>query len=146
MTVFIEYFEKGCEKHQTLNASGKLRSMGATGKSDEALLGSKEKLDRALDAEKGVPGIAYCSGVLLSNKFSSYDGIRIKGANTYCASGDDHVSIVVNRRPGKNGCEYLIRNTYGVSCNSYSWPCKNGQVWIPEKELLKNLKGVLWVE
>jgi hypothetical protein len=142
MTFFKKYFEKGCDKRR-LKASGRLRILEPTDKSEKMLQSLKQNLDRALEAGKGVPGISYCSGVLHNQ---GYEGMKIKGLEPRCPAGDAHVSIVVNRRQGKSGCEYLVRNSYGVSCNAYPWPCSKGQVWVPEKELLKNLTGVQWIE
>lgn len=66
-----------------------------------------------------------------------------------------HASVIVGRRPVKvkhsDGremtiCQYLIRNSYGTSCNQYSHPtpfipndrCVNGQIWVDERTLLTN--------
>jgi hypothetical protein len=142
MTFFKKYFEKGCEKRR-LKAPGRLRVIEPQNHSQQTYNELKDSLDQALDAKKGVPGISYCSGVLHKQ---DYEGMKMRGLDPRCPAGDANVSIVVNRRQGKNGCEYLVRNSYGVSCNAYPWPCSKGQIWVPEKDLLRNLTSVLWIE
>jgi hypothetical protein len=143
---FQKYFEKGCEKHRRLSTSGKLQSWGVSSlvNQKDNMQNLKNRLDKALVSGKSAPGISYCSNILSNARAND---LRLGKDGIDCQREDAHVSIVVDRRPGKNGqCEYLIRNTWGTSCNSYPWPCQMGQIWIPENELLINTMSVLWVE
>jgi hypothetical protein len=61
-----------------------------------------------------------------------------------------HTSSIVGRKfnPVRNQCEYLIRNTYGKDCSVYDprVECEEGNVWIPEKDLFRNLLRLTWLE
>lgn len=60
-----------------------------------------------------------------------------------------HSSTIIAREPRADGqCYYQIRNTWGEGCQGYreSSDCKNGTFWVPQKELLQNLKGVQWFQ
>ena len=59
-----------------------------------------------------------------------------------------HASIVTGRRPGPRGCQYLIHNSHGISCNQYDkkWECEDGKIWVDEVNLLKNTTGLTFVE
>ncbi|MBC75599.1 MAG: hypothetical protein CME64_06250 [Halobacteriovoraceae bacterium] len=59
-----------------------------------------------------------------------------------------HASIVVGRRPSKDGktCQFLVRNSKGDSCNSYDWECENGQVWVDQEALGRNIYYTTWLE
>ena len=132
----------------------------------------KAAMDRALDLDNPVPPIVrYCNNFLFDSKAKS--GIAPETGNMKnCTYTDNkgkelrgnHTSIVAGRRPSKNGrsCEYLIRNSYGTSCNQYDkkWECDRtkggqpcpagevcgGQTWVDEETFLNNTQDVLYVE
>lgn len=146
MNFFQKYYEKGCQKLGRLSKQANLKSwtIADVDKVNENIQDLKKRLNSSLETGKGAPGIVYCSNIL-KNPGSS--GPIEKNYVKDCSLGDAHASIVVDRRPGKNGaCEYLVRNTWGTSCNGYVWECHKGQIWLPENELLKNTISVLWVE
>lgn len=122
----------------------------------------KNLIDSALDNPRPMPaGIRYCAFVLTKDSFSSVNG-QSGHINNCTSDGQSgaHASIIVGRRPSKsgNGCQYLIRNTYGTSCNSYlsKWECDKtkggnqcppgtqcgGQIWVDETDLLKNTQDI----
>ena len=82
-------------------------------------------IDNILDSSEPA-GIGYCYNVLTEPP--GYKGIyvrpRILGMvlnNNNCGA---HYSIVVGKRPtAKNGCEYLIRNSYGTGFWTDQWSC-----------------------
>ena len=61
-----------------------------------------------------------------------------------------HVSSVVGSRPTKNGCEFLIRNSWGSSCNGYprdvTKNCIDGNIWVPESVLAERIAETTVVE
>ena len=59
-----------------------------------------------------------------------------------------HASTIVGRRFINGQCQYLIRNSYGNSCNDIDpiYTCQNGHIWIPEAYLLKNLQQITYFE
>lgn len=118
-------------------------------------------INERLNQKNPLPiGINYCKKVL---KDRDANGITDSGilSNQNCPD-DAHASVIVGRRllKYKDGnkintiCQYLVRNSYGSSCNSYdkyeadgipSKPggekpkiCENGQIWVDENALLKN--------
>ena len=67
-----------------------------------------------------------------SNVLSSSDLAKAK-------KGSLHTSLLMGRRwTSKNSkCEFLLRNSYGSSCDRYSssYTCEKGYVWIPQENL-----------
>lgn len=64
-----------------------------------------------------------------------------------------HMSVVVGRRYNKKtlSCDYLIRNSYGESCSTYTNPrlkdqCESGNIWVDEVTLKSNLYGVTYLK
>ena len=62
----------------------------------------------------------------------------------------DHASLVVGRRfnSNKSRCEYLIRNSWGNSCDSYNidYECESGMVWVPRHVLTNQINlDVIWL-
>lgn len=126
----------------------------------------KNLINSALDSPKPMPvGLRYCSYVLSKDRISSLDGQTGYVSNcTDKGINGTHASIIIGRRPSKsgNGCQYLVRNSYGVSCNEYSsrWECDKtkggkpcpagtqcgGQVWVDEEDLLNNTQEVFTAE
>lgn len=90
-------------------------------------------------------GINYCENVLWDKNTQGIDSYGEFNWNT-CRS--HHISAVIGQRPtAGGGCEFLVRNSYGQSCNAYpDWKCENGQIWVDSKTLVKNMNGVSWLE
>lgn len=87
-------------------------------------------------------GITYCPNVLRDPKQTAID------SRGRFACDNPHLSAVVGGRTGPSGeCEYLIRNSYGSSCDGYTAnSCERGQVWVSESALQKNTGAVFWLE
>jgi hypothetical protein len=146
MGFFKKFFEKGCDSVGRLKASGNVRSWAVSSLADPERNRRelRTRIDRALESPRGIPGIAYCPGVLHARVAND---LKASKNGIDCVFGESHASVVVGRRPGRTGaCEYLVRNTYGLSCNGYPWDCVDGQIWIPESELFKNTLSAVWIE
>jgi hypothetical protein len=73
--------------------------------------------------------------------------------NTVLAEPDeedgDHAVSVAGRRHVMGACEYLIRDSSGVTCREYESQmrkrCKNRQVWLTETELKRSIYGVTYL-
>jgi hypothetical protein len=108
-------------------------------------------IDKLFDAKHPLPvSIDYCSGVFTFGP--TLEGRRILHEQTLGLPGSDlcgpHASIVIGRREVKssNGtltCEYLIRNSWGPTCegyrSEYNGKCENGQVWVTKEALQRNI-------
>jgi hypothetical protein len=94
-------------------------------------------LDQQL-SKGNIVGIDYASSVLHNYK------VEQEHAN--------HASSIVGRRfnAQSNSCEYLIRNSNGIDCSSYSaeYECHSGHIWIGEDYLKFNraIKKVTYVQ
>ncbi|MEA9358517.1 hypothetical protein SHI21_19935 [Bacteriovorax sp. PP10] len=96
-----------------------------------------ETMDKQLE-NGNIVGIHYNAGVFADyrDKFSSMN----------------HASTIVGRRfnPKTNSCDYLIRNSYGKSCQKMNedYECVNGHIWIAEDYLKysNTLKSIIYVE
>lgn len=94
-----------------------------------------------LDAElkKGYPiGISYCSGILTNSKFQSAS----KPIQNSDACGRHASLIVGTARDSKGRCTYVVRNSWGKSCNygyDKSYDCKDGHIYIPKETLIKQV-------
>jgi hypothetical protein len=98
--------------------------------------GDTLKMASLLDEQK-VFAIDYFSGVLENTK-------KIKRT-----IGSLHTSLIVGKRwnQEKNSCEFLVRNSYGLSCDGYdpSLSCDKGSIWMPEKTLKKAYLIMTWL-
>ena len=107
---------------------------------------SKKLVDTALEGSPATPpGIGYASKVLKdpSVKCMEKDG---KTADSECGL---HGSIIIGRKrnPKSKKCEYLVRNSWGTSCNSYpDLECESGNIWVPETNLFRNSSDVYRLE
>lgn len=109
----------------------KLSCQTQTG-SPETMVGD---LDHELSAKSPV-GISYCS-VILTNKSAS--GMEYGKPKSNCAL---HASVVVGRKSDSSGrCHYLIRNSWGSNAK-YDWPTSEGDIWVSEYILKRNLLKV----
>ena len=61
-----------------------------------------------------------------------------------------HASTLVGRRYNEatKSCEYLVRNSWGRSCQFYdeSYACEEGHIWIPKEGLSRRLSGINYLE
>ena len=97
--------------------------------------------DKAL--ESGMPSFL----VYHSNVIKHGPGLN---PSHYAYQNDRHASLIIGRKYNQetNSCEYLIRNSYGSSCNNYhpTLRCKNGQFWLSEETLEKAFVKTLRLE
>jgi hypothetical protein len=85
-------------------------------------------------------GIYLCQDVI-TDRFSK--GIDSSGEPTD-ECGTLHTMVMVGRRKNATGgCDILLRNSWGASCNGYDWPCERGQIWVDEDRLLDNMYGLV---
>tara|TARA_R110002072_G_scaffold534_7_gene4217 strand:+ start:112252 stop:113613 length:1362 start_codon:yes stop_codon:yes gene_type:complete len=63
-------------------------------------------------------------------------------------NGKHASSIVARKFNYKTGsCEYLVRNSWGSSCNySDSYECEEGNIWLPEDKLKRSIRGVTFID
>jgi hypothetical protein len=115
----------------------------------------KEELHRALDREAPA-GIGFCVAPLRDTaKESDSSGViihspigRIQNPKKTCGS---HAAVVIGRRPTlkKEGCEFLVRNSWGKNCNykdSIECEYEKGSFWISENELAGLIRSVYVIE
>lgn len=121
----------------------------------------RDLINKRLDMTNPQPvGIKYCRDVLADK---SIIGVSPKGnLNTDTCKGEVHASVIVGRRLLKYKvgsktetiCQYLVRDSYGSSCNAYpddesaepKEVCENGQVWVDEDALMNNTNQVYHFE
>lgn len=96
-----------------------------------------DKIDQQL-TRKNILGLAYYASFMTTPDGAIY-------------SDSKHMSVLVGRKWNQESrqCEYLIRNSWGESCNSYTNPilkgkCEKGNVWMPEDALKKIMFGITY--
>ncbi|MCY4523374.1 MAG: hypothetical protein OXB84_01415, partial [Halobacteriovoraceae bacterium] len=119
-TVFIELINKACgnKKNQKF-----LEDFSIEYNAEPTV----EDIHRLLE-NKELPAISFDASLIVDN-----------------ISRGAHVVTVVGRRYNKEEkrCEFLLRNSWGEYCYpQYNYPCEGGNLWIPERELVRNIKGV----
>jgi hypothetical protein len=95
------------------------------------------KVNELLDGPQPIPvAISFNPGVFHQNEESSIG---------------NHNAVIIGRRSTEDGCEFLVRDSYGPSCLGsdgkarYSFPCTRGSVWIPAGRLMKATYGLTWI-
>lgn len=62
----------------------------------------------------------------------------------------NHASIVVARKynPDSGFCEYLVRNSWGPSCDGYTpiYKCEQGNIWVPKEALMNSMNEIDYIE
>lgn len=132
-----ELQQKSCGKRESASNIEVINENGVFGD-----LSDQKKLSEMIDAQldkNNIAGIGYDARPLISQQFER------EGSEQFM-----HGSIVVGRRFNKksNSCEYLIRNSWGKSCETYRSPldCEEGNVWIPKEDLMKGLINVTYIK
>ena len=101
---------------------------------------SSPEIDRVLDSNSPVL-LGYHSTVI--NK-----GGDLRSQD-FAGRLDGHASLIIGRRfnEATNKCEYLVRNSKGISCAGYdsSLDCSNGQFWLAEETMETAFIGALWI-
>lgn len=94
-----------------------------------------DRFRRAIDTALGQGRIA---GISYRNFLQGTDGLHGR-----------HASSIVGRKMINGECQYMIRNSWGLSCEPYHEPyksrCRAGHVWVTEKELMANVFAVDYI-
>lgn len=96
-----------------------------------------QSIDQQLDRHN-IVAMDYFSGVLHDkDNFKSHRGSL-------------HTSSLIGRRWNNENhqCEYLVRNSYGSSCEGYDpdYQCEQGNIWIPQNNLQQSLLMVSFIQ
>ena len=135
---------KSCNKH-FLSDSKKLKAIFDLTVKERAMA-IFDKID-AQFGKDNIASIRYDSRVLRDKNFGAGKG--------FVSDLDDdsfrlHASPLVGRRYNEatKSCEYLVRNSWGRSCQPYdeSYDCEEGHIWIPKETLSRRLVGVDYLE
>jgi hypothetical protein len=111
----------------------------------------KKVIDEQLGSFSPMPTeVIYCFDFMMANQSSEIgiDQTSGKHTNALCNKEGLHASIISGRRPGPRGCQYLIHNSHGTSCNAYDskWDCESGKIWVDEESLFKNTMGLTYID
>ena len=105
-------------------------------------LAFRQHIDEVLTEPKPMPiGIAYCADVLFKRDATGVDPVDGKHSITICTDSGGHVSSIVGRRARGSQCQYLVRNSWGRSCNKgydTANPCEEGKIWVDSADLIRN--------
>lgn len=128
-TVFADCFKPGARSPVEVP---EFRDLGKGYASNEKILGA---IDDALENQEPA-GIGYCAKVFSEAGMKTtrlgalwrqvLPRVGRLAARQNCSP---HYSLTVGRRPGANGCEYLVRNTYG----DFFWNSNPNTVCLCEK-------------
>lgn len=127
---------------KNLKKKPQIKAYQATEYADAA---SRKKAFLAMMDEVKTPrslpkGIYLCQEVI-TNRLNK--GIAASGEPTDTC-GTLHTMVVAGRRKNATGgCDILLRNSWGASCNGYDWPCERGQIWVDEDSLLENMYALV---
>ena len=130
--------EQACltQGRQKVSFSSCVQSRGHFPKTPQA---TQELIETYLSSNRAQPfGISYCSNVLTAG--AKYIGIKPDGDEK--CDCDAHASVIIGKRTNRKTqkCQFLIQNSWGTDCDSYSndWQCKEGKIWIDADALSRN--------
>jgi hypothetical protein len=154
---FIDaYLNTACQVRNPVSDIPEAKQV-TTGDDDKILT----TLNKAFDSANPQPvAITYCASMLIEKRPYSarekvFDDLTKKNL-LGCKQTDlwhngqvihqEHTSVLLGRRknPKTGECEFLLRNTWGFGCDSYSmleskWDCENtSDLWISQSELVHN--------
>lgn len=119
--------------------------------------GQGRSLFAQLDAQlsRGNPvGISYAPHFFYSAKRIEIEKEQMKkegkDPEKWRERNSSHASTIVGRRfnPEKNRCEYLVRNSWGKSCDQYNpsvVDCTEGNLWVGEADMDANMSGITYI-
>jgi hypothetical protein len=127
--------------------SGRMKEMSQIYCEDISLnndLGIISEIDQQL--ERGSPaGISYCSSILKNKSYLGRISFQQDSKKSFWKTQTEcgkHASVVIGRKTDHSGkCHYLIRNSWGKNAK-YAWETSDGDVWVEEKALRKNITDV----
>lgn len=113
----------------------------------DAFYRTSETIQGHLNKKNPQPvGINFCQNILTKGtkaKLVTWDTYEskpkaIKGCQ-------HHAAIIIGSRKTSHGCQFLIRNSWGTSCNNYSkrWTCEKGSIWVDDDVVGKNTYGIV---
>lgn len=85
-------------------------------------------------------------------EFAYHMNILEESDHEYLKKEEDylHSSLIIERRYNekKNECEYLVRNSWGRSCNNINsqFECSEGSIWIPKSILYSGILDVTYLK
>jgi hypothetical protein len=107
-----------------------------------------EAIDNVLDAPLAMPvGLRFCLDFLTTGRADEVDVDPATGK--YEDSCDNrHAAVVIGRRAGPRGCQYLVMNSWGEGCGLYDrrWDCEAGKVWVDARSLLQNTASLFFLD
>jgi len=152
--VYDEMVQKACQgKRHKLSRKIKVGNIDVDSPETEKLKPQAQKImDEYLS--KGKP-VGYSS-------YFFFDGKSMEKGE-FLNTGDSHATTVIGRKwnEEKGACEYLVRNSYGQDCSTYDWTdpvdptrvlnkspykCEDGNLWIPENQLMSAMTGITWIK
>ena len=150
MKAFVKKF---CENHK-LDMPEKLTCLTHTDYevvgqdvfNNDIVMGPVERIHDLFNKpkDKVLPvGIEYCSA-FLEYGGSNADGLFDMINKNKCKP---HASLIMGRRSRNGKCEFLLRNSWGKNC-AYDdkFDCEEGNIWIEDKVLKKNLMNLVHLE
>ena len=153
--------QKTCEKHsKKINIPDyevMLPSVIIGDNLEEGEKAIKQDIHKRLNSKNPQPiGMGFCSSSLTQSNYVGVLSRNITKAalsfgllEKYPKIKDDcnlHGSIIIGRKEIAGKCHFLVRNTWGTTCFSYKWPCENGNVWVDEDVLSKNIFYTLGIK
>jgi hypothetical protein len=107
----------------------------------------KTTIDGLLGKPNSQPvGIAFCRNVYMD---AGYEGVADDGKSFMCRP---HASVIIGERKTLNGCEYLVRDSYGDDCTNsrtqklVDAECDHkGNIWVGSEALLKSIRELTWI-
>ena len=85
---------------------------------DDRVSQIQKTMNKELNGSNPQPiGINYCENILWDK---SVQGINSSGEFDWSVCKHHHISVVIGQQPTTDGrCEFLVRNSFGQSCNAY---------------------------
>lgn len=137
---FNEYLHRNCQKERIrFKAQCENKYPGSKQETIELLHSHFDQKDPVLPL-----GVSFCQR-FLTRHGSNFKGFtRQNGTRTYDEECGKHAALLIGRRWNSKtkSCQFLIRNSYGVSCERYLDEFKNdcdmGNIWVNEDTLSNN--------
>lgn len=133
----------------------KLRSRNCSSRVDISALKIRKEMDYLRENGVGLKKPAKDLFSLIDKQLSNKNIVAISYFPTVynrltTRMDGGHSGTVVGRRYNDESgeCEYLVRNTWGRSCDHYytGFKCEEGNIWLPKSRLNLALKGVTYLE
>lgn len=105
----------------------------------------RESISQQLESPNPQPmAVSYCEDALYVKNVM---GVNLDGSVKTERCRSHHASLIIGQRPtAEGGCEYLLRNSHGKSCDGYLWKCEDGELWIDSKAMARNMTSLSWLQ